>query len=434
MPSLPAASLLLPALFLGAVPTFPQGEWPSWRGPGENGVAAREARPPLEWSETKNVRWKVELPGLGNSSPIVDGKFLYLTAAVDLSELEPGKPIPAQPGPPELAPQRFLVLAIERATGKIAWQTVLKEETPHEKGHVTGSHASASLTKSGERLVAFFGSRGLFVLDLAGKVLWSKDLGDMTTLATFGEASTPAVGGGAIVVQWDHEGPSYVVALELESGQERWRRERKTDSSWGSPLVVTVGKTTQAILTGSDATRAYDLASGEELWACAGMSKNPVNSPLVRDGLLFVMNNYQGEVIQAIDLASARGTVDEEHGLLWSGKRGASYVPTPVADEERLYFLRDSIGVLNCVSLLTGEEVYLGERLGLKDVHASPILAGGRLYVTSREGATVVVQAGDEFEILATNTLDDVFDATPAFVGNEIYQRGRSFLYCLAEG
>lgn len=412
----------------------PQGEWPSWRGPLGNGVAAREARPPLEWSETKNVRWKVELPGLGNSSPIVDATHIYLTAAIDLSELEPEKPVPAQPGPPELTPQRFVVLAVERATGKLAWQTALKEETPHEKGHVTGSHASASLTKSGEHLVAFFGSRGLYVLDLAGKVLWSKDLGDMTTLATFGEASTPAVGEGLVVVQWDHEGPSFVAAFELASGKERWRQARTTDSSWGSPVLASSGTNAQVILTGSDTTRAHDLETGQELWSCGGMSKNPVNSPLVVDGLVVVMNNYQGEVIQAIDLASAQGAVDEEHGLLWSGRRGASYVPLPVAHEGRLYYLRDSIGVLNCVELATGEEHYLGERLGLKDVHASPIVAAGRLYITSREGTTAVVKAGDTFELLKTNTLDDVFDATPAFVDGEIYQRGRSHLYCLAEG
>ncbi len=427
------AALVALHFFPCVAPTLSQGEWPSWRGPDENGVAAREARPPLEWSETKNVRWKVELPGLGNSSPIVAAQHVYLTAAIDLAALEPGQPVPAQPGPPDLTPQRFLVLAIERATGKVAWQTVLKEATPHEKGHVTGSHASASLTKSGERLVAFFGSHGLFVLDLAGRVLWSKDLGDMTTLATFGEASTPAVAENTIVVQWDHEGPSFVAAFELESGKELWRRERKTDSSWGSPAIARVGEKSQVILTGSDVTRAYDLTTGAEVWSCSGMSKNPVNSPLVRDGLLVVMNNYQGEVIQAIDLASALGTVDGEHGVLWTGERGASYVPNPVADDERLYYLRDSIGVLNCVRLATGEALYQGERLGLKDVHASPILAAGRLYVTSREGATAVVKAGDAFELLATNVLDDVFDATPAFVGAEIYQRGRSHLYCLAE-
>ncbi|HEX6886093.1 MAG TPA: PQQ-binding-like beta-propeller repeat protein [Planctomycetota bacterium] len=409
-------------------------EWPTWRGPTGNGLAASDARPPLTWSETENVRWKVELPGLGNSSPVVRGGRIYLTAAIDTSEVEEGRRVPAQPGPPSAGAQRFVVLALERASGALAWQTTVREATPHEKGHVTGSHASASITCAGERLVAFFGSHGLYVLDLEGKVQWSVDLGDMTTLAGFGEGSTPAVHADTVVVQWDEEQGSFVAAFELASGKERWRRARQTDSSWGSPTVALVGGKAQVILTGSDATRAYDLASGEPVWSAGGMSKNPVNTAVVADGLAFVMNNYQGDVIQAIDLASAQGTVDEEHGLLWSRKRDASYVPTPLVHDGRLYFLRDSVGLLNCVDAVTGEPRYLGARLeDARDVHASPIAAAGRIYVTARGGTTVVVRAGDAFEVLARNTLDDVFDATAAFVGDAIYLRGRSHLYCLAE-
>jgi outer membrane protein assembly factor BamB len=406
-------------------------EWPTWRGPTGNGIASADARPPLEWSETKNVRWKAELAGLGNSSPVVRGDFLYLTSALELAAEDPAR---AQPGPPATGMHRFVVLALERKTGKVAWQTTVGEGTPREKGHVTGSHASASVTIAGERLVAFFGSHGLYVLDLAGKVLWSKDLGDMETLAAFGEGSTPVVHGNTIVVQWDEEKPSFTAAFELDSGKELWRQARKTDSSWGSPLVANVGGKPQVILTGSDTTRAYDLATGAPLWSSAGMSKNPVNSPLVHEGLLFVMSNYQGDVIQAIDLESARGEVGEENGLVWTRKRDASYVPNPLALDGRLYFLRDSVGILNCVAAATGEEHFMGARLaGAKTVHASPIAAAGRIYVTAREGSTHVVKAADKFELLATNQLDDVFDATPAFVGDAIYQRGRTFLYCLAE-
>jgi outer membrane protein assembly factor BamB len=299
---------------------------------------------------------------------------------------------------------------------------------------VTGSHASASIRCSGERLVAFFGSRGLYVLDLDGAVLWSKDLGEMKTLAGFGEGSTPALHDGTIVVQWDEEGPSFVAAFDLETGEERWRRERDTDSSWGSPVVAQVGGRPQVILTGSGATRAYDLATGEPVWSCGGMSKNPVTTPVVADGLLFVMNSYEGNVIQAIRLADAKGQVDAEHGLLWTRGRDAAYVPTPVAHDGRLYFLRDSNGLLNCLDAATGKEHYVGARLaGARTIHASPIAAAGRLYFTSREGTTIVVRAGDEFEELATNALDDVFDATPALVGREIFLRGRSHLYCIAE-
>jgi outer membrane protein assembly factor BamB len=149
---------------------------------------------------------------------------------------------------------------------------------------------------------------------------------------------------------------------------------------------------------------------------------------------LIVMNNYEGDVIQAIDLSAAQGEVDAAHGLLWSRARDASYVPAPVIHDGRLYFLRDSVGILNCVDAATGTERYLGQRLeGARSVHASPIVAAGRIYVTSREGTTVVVDAGPEFRLLATNTLDDVFDATPAFAGTQIFLRGRSHLYCLSE-
>lgn len=430
-------ALLGPAR-LGLLAFFPASlgaqaaEWPTWRGPTNDGIAAKDARPPLEWSETKNVRWKVELPGLGNSSPVVRGERLYLTAALDLGADDPAR---AQPGPPHAdGAHRYVVLALDRRSGKTVWQTSVGEAKPHEKGHVTGSHASASMTIAGERLVAFFGSRGLHVLDLSGKVQWSKDLGDMTTLVAFGEGSTPVVHEDTIVVQWDEEGPSFVAAFDLATGAERWRQARKTDSSWGSPLVTVVNGKPQVILTGSDTTRAYDLATGAPVWESGGMSKNPVNSPLVWEGLVFVMNNYQGESIQAIDLASAKGEVNEENGLVWTRARDASYVPTPLALDGRLYFLRDSVGILNCVEAATGEERFMGARLsGAKTIHASPIAAAGRIYFTSREGTSHVIAAKETFELLATNQLDDVFDATPAFVGDAIYQRGRSHLYCLAE-
>lgn len=411
------------------------GDWPAWRGPGGNGVAAADAAPPLTWSEDSNVAWKVELPGLGNSSPVVVGERIYLTAAIDLNGLDADEPIRAQPGAPNAdGVHRFVVLALDRETGATIWHTVVREERPHEAGHETGSLASASVSVRGERLVAFFGSRGLFVLDLAGKVLWSKDLGDMKTLNEFGEGSTPALHEDTIVVQWDEEGPSFVAAFELETGVERWRRARDTDSSWGSPLVTVVDGKPQAILTGSDTTIAYDLASGEMVWSCAGMSKNPVNTAIAADGVLVVMNAYRGNVIQAIRLAGAKGALDAENGLLWTRQGNASYTPTPVMHAGRLYFLRDDNGVLSSVDAATGAPHYTGKRLGdVRTIHASPIVAADRLYVTSREGTTLVLRTGDEPELLATNVLDDVFDATPAFVDAEIYLRGRSHLYCVAE-
>lgn len=408
--------------------------WPHWRGPTEDGHAAEDANPPLTWSESENIVWKVALPGLGNSSPIILGDRIYLTGAIDLEAAADGEEPGPQPGPPTANRHEFFVMAIDRNDGSIVWRTKVHEGVPPEKGHETGSHASGSIATDGEHLAAFFGSEGLYVLDLEGELQWSKQLGTMETLAHFGEGASPIVYGDRVIVQWDAEGPSWVAAFDLATGEEAWRQERDTDSSWGTPLVADVEGTDQLIVTGSDHTVGYAAASGEPLWSCGGMSKNPINSPLVVDGILYVMNAYKGRLVQAIDLASASGTLDPDSDLLWGTKGLGAEVPPPIHVDGRLFYLRDNNAVLECADAATGESIYSGQRLrGLRNIHASPIYAAGRLYFTSREGKVVVMDPGAEFKVLATNSLDDGFDATPAFVGDRIYLRGRSHLYCIGE-
>jgi outer membrane protein assembly factor BamB len=428
-----AITLTLLALTPALTPAQ-NADWPTWRGPTSDGHAARRAQPPLRWGEDHNIRFKVELPGLGNSSPIVRGDRIYLTTAIDVEGLENGAKAGPQPGPPNADQDHdFVVLALDRTTGEEVWRRVVTRAKPHEKGHPMTSHASASVVCTGDRIVAFFGSRGLYGLDHDGEVVWSKQFNQMKTLAGFGEGASPALHGDTLVLQWDEHGPSFVAAFDVRTGKELWRRPRKTDSSWGTPVITEVDGVTQVILTGSNATRAYALATGKPVWSCGGMSQNPVNSPLLANGVLYVMNSYKGRVIQAIPLAGAKGELDPGKDVLWTLKKDAAYVPPPLVVDGRLYYLRDSTGVLNCLDAATGETVYRGQRLeGVKRVHASPIAAAGRLYFTSRGGRTLVVRAGAKFELLATNTLDDVFDATPAFVGKQIFLRGRSRLYCIA--
>ncbi|MDA1267166.1 MAG: PQQ-binding-like beta-propeller repeat protein [Planctomycetota bacterium] len=402
-------------------------DWTTWRGPSHNGLADAGADPPVSFNEEEGLLWKTALPGLGASTPLVIDGRIYLTSAEPIDEVEPD-------APPPPVKHRLLVLAYDLDTGEQLWRSAVGEATSHEKLHKTSTLASASLVTDGERLVSFFGSHGVFGLDLAGERLWARDLGDQTTLAEFGEGATPALHGDTVVVPWDHEGASFVAGLAVATGEPRWKVEREVDSSWGSPVVIEDGERSVVIVTGSDATRGYDLKDGAEVWSCAGMSKNPVNSPTVVGDVLFVTNSYKGTVLQAVSLPGAQGELAEGEHLLWTYRRSAAYVPNPIVVDGRLYFLRDSTGVLNCLDARTGEELYYGQRLdGIKRVHASPLAAAGRIYWASREGVVAVVRAGAEFEVLATNQLDDCFEASPVAVGKRLLLRGRQYLYCLGE-
>lgn len=425
-----AFAFALLALF--PAPGSAQG-WPSWRGPSGNNVAPADASPPIEWSEDQNVRWKVAIPGDGASTPVVHKGRIYLTSAVDTGRDDAPTAANDAKGPTRI--YEFVVLAIDRHSGKELWRKTVLEAVPHENGHKTGSHASASPIIDGDRLYAFFGSRGLHCLDLAGEITWSKQLGLMNTLRGFGEGATPVIHGDTIVVQWDHEGPSFIVAFDKRTGKERWRQPRETDSTWSSPAVAVVDGRAQVIASGSKVTWAYDLQTGKPIWHCGGFSANPVTSPIVVDGLVYVMNSYEGDVIQAIRLAGAKGDLTDSKHLVWSGKQKAPFVPNALVHDGLLYYLRGGGGVLNCADALTGEAIYSGKRLGMRTIHSSPVLADGRIYVTSRDGKTAVVAAGREFRKLAMNSLDDTVDATLVPVGKDLFIRGRKHLYCItAEG
>ncbi len=430
-----------------------RGDWFSWRGPEKTGVA-RNAKPPTQWSEDKNIRWKVALPGLGNSSPIIVKDRIYLTAAVNT-----GTPT-ARAEEPERRPptrdrrrssgrsggfrgfgsqkptteQEFVVLAIDRSDGKIAWKTPIKKVLPHEGHHSTGSNASNSPITDGEHIYAHFGSRGLHCLDLQGKIIWSKDFGQMRTRNQFGEGSSPALHGNTLVVNWDHEGDSFVVALDKRTGEELWRQPRDEVTSWATPLIIPVEGRLQAIIPATRASRAYDLETGEVIWSCSGMTTNCIPTPVYSNGLVYLMSGFRGSAIQAIRLAGAKGDISDSDQIVWSHNRGTAYTPSPLLYGNLIYYLRTNTGILSCLDARTGETHYEGQRLdGLRTVYSSPVGADGRVYLTSREGVTKVIALGAQYQEIATNQLDDGFDASAAIVGSEIYLRGRENLYCISE-
>ena len=427
-------------------PEEAQKYWPAWRGPDATGVAPL-GNPPIEWSENQNVRWKIEIPGKGHASPVVWGNTIFVTTAIPTEvRVEPQMTEDVQPqerrggrrgggrgGEQPTQIHKFDLLAIDRRDGRILWQRTAHEELPHEGTRPEGSWASNSPVTDGEHVYAYFGSHGLYCFDMQGNLQWEKDLGNMAIKMGFGEGSSPALYGEVVIVNWDHEGGSFITALDKKTGEERWRVERDEGTSWSTPIVVEHNGGQQVITSATRRTRSYDLATGKLLWECSGMTDNTIPSPVSADGMVYVMSGFRGNALQAIRLASASGDITGAQAITWEYNRDTPYVPSPLLYGDVLYFLKSNNGLLSCFNAKTGEAYYGPQRLeGISSVYASPVGASNRVYIADRDGVTLVIQHGPEFKVLAQNVLDDGFDASPAIVGNEIYLRGRKYLYCIA--
>ena len=415
--------------------------WPQWRGPLMTGVAPN-GNPPVEWSESKNIHWKVEIPGRGHATPIVWGERVFIQTAVRTDQkvegrerVKPSQGRRAWMG--SVAPthiHEFTILALDRQTGRTVWQRVLRKQLPHEGGHQDASQASNSPATDGEHIIAFFGSRGLYCLDMQGKVLWTKDLGKMETRMGFGEGSSPVLYGDTVVVNWDHEGQSFVAAFDKHTGKQRWKVDRDEATSWATPIVVEANGAQQVVTSATNRIRSYDLATGSLRWQCGGMTRNVVPTPVRDDGLLFLMSGFRGSALLAVRLSKASGDITDSNSIAWTyGGNGTSYVPSPLLYEGSLYFLHTNKAILSCVNAKTGEPHYTQQRLeGLQGVYASPVAANHRIYIAGRGGKVAVIESAPKFKLLVTNTLDEGFAASPAIAGDEIFLRGRKHLYCIA--
>ena len=410
--------------------------WAQWRGPDATGVSAT-ATPPLEWAEGKNIKWKVEIPGRGHATPVVWNDRLFVLTAVPASV----------PGDAQHAPRgglrsrgvhKFTVLAIDRRTGRTLWERVAAEQEPHEAGHTDNSSwASSSPITDGESVFAYFESFGLYAYDMNGTLRWKKDLGDKRMRNQFGEGATPALHGNTLVIVWDHlngEG-SFITALDKRDGRELWRVARDEIDTWATPLIVEVNGRPQVIVPAMRRVRGYDLQTGAVVWESDGLTMNPIPSPVHADGMVFLMSGFQGNDLKAIRVSDAHGNIDGTPHIVWSLERDTPYVPSPVVVDGTLYFLKTNSGILSAFDAKTGKAHYQNQRLeGVPNVFASPVAAAGRLYVAGREGTTIVLRTGPKYEVLAHNTLDDGFDASPVLVDSEIFLRGQKFLYCISAG
>ncbi len=418
-------------------------QWPQWRGPRADGVALHGS-PPLKWSETSNIRWKVAIPGQGLSTPIIWGERIFLVTAVKTDEaVDPAAVLKAEEALPEWRRKagrrpsnvlRFTALAIDRATGKTLWRRTLRETAPYEGTHIDAGWASASPVTDGELLVVQFGSYGTYGLDLDGKVLWETDLGDMKTRRGFGEGSSPVIHGDRVFINWDHEGPSFLAALDRKTGKTIWKVDRDEATSWSTPLLVEHDGRYQLVISATGKSRGYDVRDGSVIWEAAGMTVNTIPSPVSAGGRVFVTSGYRGNMLQAIDLAAAKGDISDSPAIAWRHDRDTPYVPSPLLYGDRLYFLKKNNGILSVFDTRSGKAHYGPVRLdGIAGVYASPVGAAGRVYIAGRQGKTVVIEAGNDFKVLATNALDDSFSASPAIVGDALFLRGLENLYCISK-
>jgi outer membrane protein assembly factor BamB len=418
--------------------------WPQWRGPMATGVAPY-GDPPLEWSESKNIRWKVEIPGMGHATPIVWGEMIFVLGAIKTDKAGEPKKVqqeeePASRGRRRMRIQKptnvyeFVTLAIDRRNGKTLWRQTACEEVPHEGSHRDGSMASNSPVTDGEHVYSYFGSRGLYCYDMKGKLIWKKDLGDMSKVMSFGEGSSPVLHGKTIVVNWDHEGQSFIVALDKNTGKQLWKEDRDEGTSWATPLVVEHKGTKQLITSATNRIRSYDLATGKVIWETGGMTRNVIPCPVEEDGVVYAMSGFRGNALLAIRLDEAMKNIDESKAIAWRHDKDTPYVPSPLLYGDKLYFLKSNNEILTCFDAKTGEACYSGQKLeGMKGVYASPVGAKDRVYIVGRNGFAVVLKLDKKFEVLAGNSLEDSFTSSPAIVGKEMFLRGYKNLYCIAE-
>lgn len=454
-----AVALSIAALIGNSTATAQDAEanlvWPSFRGPTGDGTSTT-AKPPTSWSDKENIAWKQKIPGSGSSSPVVVANRVYITAA---TPVDMGKDAPKRPSQDEIIKQfdadgdgqlnrrerrgarvalqklmmqkqKFVVLCYDRASGDPVWEKVATEAMPHEAHHPDHGYASASPTTDGKHLYVNFGSYGLYCYDLEGNLKWKRDdLGQMTTRGTFGEGSSVAIHENLVILPWDHEGQSRIEAINCDTGETVWKTMRDEPTAWSTPLVVEIDGRKQVIQAGQNFSRGYDLETGEEIWKASGLSQRPVACPIVFGNVGFFASARGGAVLQAIPL-NQKGDVSQ-NGIAWSVNKQTPDVPSMLLSENRLYFIGGNKGILSSVNAENGESILSPQRLTVGSVYSSPVAANGNVYVTGREGKTVVIQDTVTFNVVSTNDIGEPVDATLALADEEIFIRGKDHLFCI---
>jgi outer membrane protein assembly factor BamB len=415
--------------------------WPQFRGEGASGVADGE-HPPLQFglSPAVHLKWRVEIPGLAHSSPIVWGDRVFLTTAVSSQPDTDFRVTSPMEEAKDMSPHSLRVLCFDRLSGKLLWERTAYSGPPKTKRSPRNSYASATPATDGKHVVAMFGSHGLYCYDVDGKLLWSQDLGlidpgfFLDPAYQWGDASSPILYKNLVIVQCDRQKDSFLAAFDLETGERRWRAVRDELPAWSTPTLVRAGGLAEIVVNGVHAIRAYDPDTGAVRWTLkTGNSMVVASTPVTGLGLVVVANGYRPlKPIYAIR-PEATGDIslgDEESNqwVVWSKKAGAAYYITPLIYGEHLYVLAEG-GVLTSYYLKTGEPIYR-HRIGeTGDVFSSaPVAADGYLYLASEGGSVYVIKAGIEYQLISTQSVGELCMATPAIAGHMLFIRTRSHL------
>jgi outer membrane protein assembly factor BamB len=429
--------------FVGS-PVLGQTEWPQFRGAGSLGVAT-DSRIPEHWSATENVLWKTDLVGRGWSSPVVWGNRIFLTTVVNTGELEEAKKglyFGGERAKPSEAVHQWKTLCLDLGSGTILWERQVHEGVPETPIHIKSSYGSETAVTDGERVYFCFGSVGIYCFDFAGNAMWQRSLPRLPTRFGWGAAASPALHGGRLYYCNDNEKQSTLMCLDAKTGDLIWEVPREEKSNWSTPFVWQNDLRTEIITPGSKQVRSYDL-DGQVLWSLSGMSTITIATPYTVGGLLYISSGYVMDPRKPIlairpgasgDITLPEGETSSEF-IVWSQPKAAPYNPSTLVHDGRMYVLYDR-GIMSCYNAATGVEIYRMQRL--QDGRAftsSPWAVGDRIYCLNEDGVTFVLRAGDEFELLHTNPLqeDDMGMATPAIVQGKLLLRTANRLYCIGE-
>lgn len=416
--------------------------WPSFRGQQASGVADG-MNPPVAWDAEKsvNVAWKTPIPGLAHSSPVVWGDKIFVTTAISGDANTPFEYglIDTSASAKDASKHIWRVYCLDKNSGRILWEKTVHEGVPKVRRHMKASHANPTPATDGKYLVAFFGSEGLFCLDLNGKLLWQKDLGILdggwssAKGLQWGFGSSPVIYRNLVIVQCDTQGQAFLAAFNLKDGKEVWRTPREEDSSWSTPTILESKSGAELVASGTKFYRGYDPMTGKELWRLADGADVKIPTPVTAQGLYFLGGGSSHEKLNFFAVrAGARGEIKSTESLAWQSNAIKPHVVTPIVYGDYLYVCTDS-GILTQFNAKTGEAGFRG-RLGRGAAfNASPVAADGRIYFASEDGEVFVVKAGSTFELLARNPVGEVMIATPAITDRMLILRGQHHLFGIKE-